>query len=86
MHPQSIVHSLIHLNDGATLAHLGYPDMRVPISYALHYPERVDVPVAPLDLAALGRADLRAASTTETFPCLRLAREAARPAAPRRAC
>ena len=60
VHPQSIVHSLIQLCDGATLAHLGYPDMRVPISYALHYPERVDVPVAPLDLAAVGRADVRA--------------------------
>ena len=38
VHPQSIVHSLIHLNDGSSLAHLGYPDMRVPISYALHHP------------------------------------------------
>ena len=46
VHPQSIVHSLVHLCDGATLAHLGYPDMRVPISYALHHPERADVPVA----------------------------------------
>ena len=54
MHPQSIVHALVHLSDGATLAHLGYPDMRVPISYALHYPERADVPVPPLDLAELG--------------------------------
>ena len=45
VHPQSIVHSLIQLCDGATLAHLGYPDMRVPISYALHHPDRVDVPV-----------------------------------------
>ncbi len=54
VHPQSIVHSLIQLCDGATLAHLGYPDMRVPISYALHHPERADVPVRPLDLAALG--------------------------------
>ncbi len=45
VHPQSIVHSLIDLNDGASLAHLGYPDMRVPISYALHFPERADVPV-----------------------------------------
>ena len=54
VHPQSIVHSLIDLCDGASLAHLGYPDMRVPISYALHHPERVDVPVAPLDLAELG--------------------------------
>src|SRR3982750_1991877 len=51
VHPQSIIHALIHLNDGATLAHLGYPDMRVPISYALHFPERADVPVEPLDLA-----------------------------------
>ena len=54
VHPQSIIHSLIQLCDGATLAHLGYPDMRVPISYALHYPERVDVPVRPLDLVELG--------------------------------
>ncbi len=61
VHPQSIVHSLIHLNDGASLAHLGYPDMRVPISYALHHPDRADVPVEPLDLAELGAADLRGA-------------------------
>ena len=54
VHPQSIVHSLIDLNDGATLAHLGHPDMRVPISYALHYPERADVDVPRLDLAAAG--------------------------------
>jgi 1-deoxy-D-xylulose-5-phosphate reductoisomerase len=76
VHPQSIVHALVHLNDGASLAHLGYPDMRVPISYALHHPERADVPVPTLDLAELGtltfeRPDL------ETFACLRLAREAA---------
>ncbi len=51
VHPQSIIHSLIQLCDGATLAHLGYPDMRVPISYGLHYPERVDVPIRALDLA-----------------------------------
>ena len=61
VHPQSIVHSLIHLNDGASLAHLGYPDMRVPISYALHYPERADVDVPRLDLAAVGELDLRGA-------------------------
>ena len=46
VHPQSIVHALVHLNDGASLAHLGLPDMRVPISYALHYPERADVDAA----------------------------------------
>ena len=61
VHPQSIIHSLIQLNDGASLAHLGYPDMRVPISYALHYPERADVPVEPLDLVELGAAHLRGA-------------------------
>ncbi len=75
VHPQSIIHSLIQLCDGATLAHLGYPDMRVPISYALHYPERVDVPVAPLDLAAIGALTFEPPDT-ETFSCLRLAREA----------
>jgi 1-deoxy-D-xylulose-5-phosphate reductoisomerase len=76
VHPQSIVHSLIQLCDGATLAHLGYPDMRVPISYALHYPERVDVPVKPLDLAALGSLTFEPVDE-QTFICLRLAREAA---------
>jgi 1-deoxy-D-xylulose-5-phosphate reductoisomerase len=74
--PQSIIHALVALNDGAMLAHLGYPDMQVPIAYALHHPERVDVPVAPLDLVALGRLDFEAPDT-ETFACLRLAREAA---------
>jgi 1-deoxy-D-xylulose-5-phosphate reductoisomerase len=77
VHPQSIVHSMIQLCDGATLAHLGYPDMRVPISYALHYPERVDVPLAPLDLAAVGSLTFEPVDE-ETFACLRLAREAAR--------
>jgi 1-deoxy-D-xylulose-5-phosphate reductoisomerase len=76
VHPQSIVHSLIQLCDGATLAHLGYPDMRVPISYALHYPERVDVPVRPLDLVELGGLTFEAVDQ-DTFACVRLAREAA---------
>jgi 1-deoxy-D-xylulose-5-phosphate reductoisomerase len=77
VHPQSIVHGLVQLNDGASLAHLGYPDMRVPISYALHYPERADVPVEPLDLAALRQLTFERPDE-EAFPCLRLAREAAR--------
>src|SRR6185503_6299366 len=76
VHPQSIVHSLILLCDGAALAHLGHPDMRVPIAYALHYPERVDVPVRPLDLAELGSLTFEAPDV-DAFPCLRLAREAA---------
>jgi len=75
VHPQSIVHSLIQLCDGATLAHLGYPDMRVPISYGLHYPERVDVPVKPLDLGALGSLTFEPVDD-ETFSCLALARAA----------
>src|SRR5256714_4879834 len=76
VHPQSIIHALVHLNDGASLAHMGYPDMRIPISYALHYPERADVPVEPLDLAKLGALTFEAPDEA-TFPCLRLAREAA---------
>ncbi len=75
VHPQSIVHSLIDLNDGATLAHLGYPDMQVPISYALHYPERADVDVPRLDLAAVGELTFEEPDL-ETFACLRLALEA----------
>jgi 1-deoxy-D-xylulose-5-phosphate reductoisomerase len=77
VHPQSIVHSLVDLNDGATLAHLGHPDMRVPISYALHYPERADVAVPRLDLAAVGQLDFEPPDM-ETFSCLRLALEAGR--------
>ena len=76
VHPQSIVHALVHLNDGASLAHLGYPDMRVPISYALHHPERADVPVPTLDLVQVGSLTFEPPDV-ETFPCLRLAREAA---------
>jgi len=77
VHRQSIIHSLIQLCDGATLAHLGYPDMRVPISYALHHPERVDVPVRPLDLVELGSLTFEPVDE-ETFSCVRIARDAAR--------
>jgi 1-deoxy-D-xylulose-5-phosphate reductoisomerase len=76
VHPQSIVHALVTLCDGAALAHLGHPDMRVPIAYALHHPDRVDVPVRTLDLAELGSLTFEAPDT-DAFPCLRLAREAA---------
>jgi 1-deoxy-D-xylulose-5-phosphate reductoisomerase len=75
VHPQSLIHALVHLNDGASLAHLGYPDMRVPISYALHHPERADVPVPTLDLAAVGELTFEEPDL-HTFPALRLAREA----------
>jgi 1-deoxy-D-xylulose-5-phosphate reductoisomerase len=77
VHPQSLIHSLVHLNDGSSLAHLGYPDMRVPISYALHYPERADVDVPRLDLAAAGSLTFEQPDL-ETFACLRLALEAGR--------
>jgi 1-deoxy-D-xylulose-5-phosphate reductoisomerase len=74
LQPTSIVHSLVRFRDGATLAHLGYPDMRVPISYALTYPERAATPLAPLDLTSL--ALHFEAPDLETFPMLALAREA----------
>jgi 1-deoxy-D-xylulose-5-phosphate reductoisomerase len=76
VHPQSIVHSMITLCDGAALAHLGNPDMRVPISYALHYPDRVDVPVRPLDLTEIGSLTFEPVDV-EAFPALALARAAA---------
>jgi 1-deoxy-D-xylulose-5-phosphate reductoisomerase len=75
VHPQSIVHALVHLNDGATLAHLGYPDMRVPISYALNYPERADVDLPSLDLPTVGELSFEEPDLN-AFPCLRLARAA----------
>ena len=77
VHPQSIVHSLVQLCDGASLAHLGYPDMRVPISYALNHPERLDVPVRPLNLVEVGALTFEPVDE-ETFGCVRLARQAAR--------
>jgi 1-deoxy-D-xylulose-5-phosphate reductoisomerase len=77
VHPQSIVHALVHLNDGASLAHLGYPDMRVPIAFALHHPERSDVEVPALDLATVGELSFEQPDL-DTFPCLRLARDAGR--------
>jgi 1-deoxy-D-xylulose-5-phosphate reductoisomerase len=76
VHPQSIVHAMVSLCDGASLAHMGHPDMRVPIAYALHHPERVDVPVPTLDLAAVGALTFEAPDL-DAFPCLRLSREAA---------
>jgi 1-deoxy-D-xylulose-5-phosphate reductoisomerase len=74
LQPTSIVHSLVRFRDGAALAHLGYPDMRVPISYALTYPERAATPLEPLDLTTL-TLEFQAPDL-ETFPMLALAREA----------
>ena len=75
VHPTSVVHALVRLRDGAALAHLGYPDMRVPISFALAYPDRSATPVPPLDLAS-GLTLEFAAPDLETFPLLALARRA----------
>jgi 1-deoxy-D-xylulose-5-phosphate reductoisomerase len=75
VHPTSIVHALVRFRDGAALAHLGYPDMRVPISYALTYPDRAATPIPPLDLASGLTLEFRAPDV-ETFPLLALAREA----------
>jgi 1-deoxy-D-xylulose-5-phosphate reductoisomerase len=75
VHPTSIVHALVCFRDGAALAHLGYPDMRVPISYALTYPERAATTVPSLDLAAGLTLEFHAPDL-EAFPLLALAREA----------
>jgi 1-deoxy-D-xylulose-5-phosphate reductoisomerase len=75
IHPTSTVHVLVRFRDGAALAHLGYPDMRVPISFALTYPERAATPVPPLDLAS-GLTLGFEAPDLETFPLLALARQA----------
>jgi 1-deoxy-D-xylulose-5-phosphate reductoisomerase len=75
VHPQSIVHSLVDLVDGATLAHLGHPDMRVPIAFALNWPARGSTPVERLDLATIGSLEFEKPDP-ETFRCLALAREA----------
>jgi 1-deoxy-D-xylulose-5-phosphate reductoisomerase len=72
IHPSSIVHGLVRFRDGASIAHLGYPDMRVPISYALTYPHRAATPVPPLELRTLEFEQ----PDTETFRLLALAREA----------
>jgi 1-deoxy-D-xylulose-5-phosphate reductoisomerase len=75
VHPQSIVHSLVRFSDGAVLAHLGVPDMRVPIGYALSWPDRAPLPMVPaLDL--LGAELSFGAPDSRTFRCLALARAA----------
>ena len=75
LQPASVVHALVRFRDGASLAHLGYPDMRVPIAFALTYPERAATPVAPLDFANGLRLEFEPPDL-ETFPLLALARRA----------
>jgi 1-deoxy-D-xylulose-5-phosphate reductoisomerase len=73
VHPTSVVHALVRFRDGAALAHLGYPDMRVPISFALTHPERRTTPVPGLDLASGLRLEFEPPDL-ERFPLLALAR------------
>lgn len=73
--PQSAIHSMVEFTDGSVKAHLGTTDMRIPIQFALSYPERWDAPVKPLDFRTLGTLEF-AAPDTETFRCLALARMA----------
>ena len=73
--PQSAIHSMVEFSDGSVKAHLGTTDMRIPIQYALSYPERWDAPVEPLDFTKLGSLQFDAPDT-DTFRCLALARAA----------
>ncbi len=75
IHPQSVVHSMVEFVDGSVLAQLGSPDMRIPIAYALAWPERMATPAERLDLATIGQLEF-AAPDLKRFPALRLAREA----------
>lgn len=77
IHPQSIVHSLVEFQDGSVIAHLGIPDMRIPIAYALSYPERLPLDLPRLDLVAVSPLTFEEPDL-ERFPCLKLAYEALR--------
>jgi 1-deoxy-D-xylulose-5-phosphate reductoisomerase len=77
IHPQSLVHALVGFRDGAVMAHLGSPDMRHPIGYALNWPQRAELPVPRLDLAAAGRLEFREPDLRR-YPALRLAQEVMR--------
>lgn len=76
VHPQSVVHSLVEFVDGSVLAQLGLPDMRLPIQYALTFPDRIDTALPRLDMARMSMLTFEPPDL-ERFPCLRLAREAA---------
>jgi 1-deoxy-D-xylulose-5-phosphate reductoisomerase len=77
LHPESLVHALVGFRDGALMAHVGASDMRHAIGYALHWPERRELPVARLDLAAIGTLNFRAPDPAR-YPALRLARDVMR--------
>jgi 1-deoxy-D-xylulose-5-phosphate reductoisomerase len=77
VHPQSIVHSMVEYTDGSTLAQLSMPDMRLPLGYALAYPDRLEVPFGPIDWTEMGRLDFEPPDHG-AFPCLSLCFEAGR--------
>jgi 1-deoxy-D-xylulose-5-phosphate reductoisomerase len=77
VHPQSIVHSMVTYSDGATIAQLSMPDMRLPIGYALAHPDRIATPFGPIDWTSLARLDFEAPDR-KAFPCLDLAYRAGR--------
>jgi 1-deoxy-D-xylulose-5-phosphate reductoisomerase len=85
VHPQSIVHSMIETHDGATLAQLSLPDMRLPIGYALAYPDRLDRPFGAIDWARMGPLEFEPPDR-ESFPCLELAYRAGRKGGAAPAC
>src|SRR5439155_2085175 len=72
IHPQSVVHSMVELTDGSIIAQLGVTDMRLPIQYALSYPDRWSAALPTVDLAHAGPLEFHAPDT-QAFPCLRLA-------------
>ncbi|MGA3215382.1 MAG: 1-deoxy-D-xylulose-5-phosphate reductoisomerase [Acidimicrobiales bacterium] len=77
VHPQSVVHSMVEFCDGTTIAQLSVPDMRLPIGFALGYPDRLSYPYGSIDFGAIGRLEFEPPDLA-TFPCLRLAYEAGR--------
>jgi 1-deoxy-D-xylulose-5-phosphate reductoisomerase len=85
VHPQSVVHSMVETTDGATIAQLSMPDMRLPIGYALSYPERMATPFGAIDWATLGHLDFEVPDVA-TFRCLPLAYEAGRQGGTATAC
>ena len=85
VHPQSVVHSMVETTDGATIAQLSMPDMRLPIGYALSYPERMATPFGAIDWATLGHLDFEVPDVA-TFRCLTLAYEAGRQGGTATAC
>jgi 1-deoxy-D-xylulose-5-phosphate reductoisomerase len=85
VHPESIIHSAVEAADTSVIAQLGWPDMRLPLMYAMSWPERIEVPWKSLDLASIGKLTFRAPDLVK-YPCIRLAYEAGRAGGSMTAC